>query len=75
MNFSIQNFQWTRLPASFTAADDQIEIVTNPHTDLWLRTYYHFRNDNAPVFQMETASKEISQMIEEIMQKEFNSAT
>ena len=27
------------------------------------------------VFQMETASKEISQMIEEIMQKEFNSAT
>ena len=25
-----------------------------PHTDLWQRTYYHFRNNNAPVFQMET---------------------
>lgn len=25
-----------------------------PHTDLWQRTYYHFRNDNAPVLQMST---------------------
>ena len=33
---------------------DRIEIVTKPHTDLWQRTYYHFRNDNAPVLQMET---------------------
>lgn len=32
---------------------DRIEIVTKPHTDLWQRTYYHFRNDNAPVLQME----------------------
>ncbi len=28
--------------------------MTKPHTDLWQRTYYHFRNDNAPVLQMET---------------------
>ena len=33
---------------------EQIEITTQPHTDLWQRTYYHFRNDNAPVLQMET---------------------
>ena len=31
-----------------------------PHTDLWQRTYYHFRNDNAPVFQMETEDKYFS---------------
>lgn len=31
-----------------------IEIVTKPHTDLWQRTYYHFRNDNAPLLQMRT---------------------
>ena len=54
MNFSIHDFEWTREPASCTVSDDRVEIVTKPHTDLWQRTYYHFRNDNAPVFQMET---------------------
>ena len=54
MNFSIHDFEWTREPASFTVSDDRVEIVTKPRTDLWQRTYYHFRNDNAPVFQMET---------------------
>ena len=57
MKFNIQDFQWTREPASFTVSDEKIEIVTRPHTDLWQRTYYHFRNDNAPVFQMETEEK------------------
>ena len=57
MNFNIQDFKWTREPASFTVSDDRVEIVTKPHTDLWQRTYYHFRNDNAPVFQMETEEK------------------
>ncbi|MDE6413496.1 MAG: DUF1349 domain-containing protein, partial [Eubacterium sp.] len=36
---------------------DKIEITTKPHTDLWQRTYYHFQNDNAPVFQMKTDEK------------------
>ena len=47
-------WEWTRLPKSYQITDDRIEIITNPHTDLWQRTYYHFRNDNAPVLQMET---------------------
>lgn len=34
--------------------DGFAEIVTEPGTDLWQRTYYHFRNDNAPVLQSET---------------------
>ena len=49
--------EWTREPASFAVSEDKVEIVTKPHTDLWQRTYYHFRNDNAPVFQMETEEK------------------
>ena len=60
MIFSLQNFQWTREPADFTVSDDKVEILTKPHTDLWQRTYYHFRNDNAPVFQMETEEKYFS---------------
>ncbi len=51
---NLQQFQWTREPKSYTINDTSIEIVTAPHTDLWQRTYYHFRNDNAPVLQMET---------------------
>ena len=54
MNFSIRNFVWTRAPESCVITQDAVEVVTKPHTDLWQRTYYHFRNDNAPVFQMET---------------------
>lgn len=50
----LTKFQWTREPESFTVENGRIEVVTKPHTDLWQRTYYHFRNDNAPVFQMET---------------------
>ena len=57
MRFDVNQLQWTREPASYTISGDKIEIVTNPHTDLWQRTYYHFRNDNAPVLQMETHEK------------------
>ena len=54
MHFDVHDLQWTRLPADFNISDDKIEILTAPHTDLWQRTYYHFRNDNAPVLQMKT---------------------
>ena len=48
---------WTREPKDFRITADRIEITTAPGTDLWQRTYYHFRNDNAPVLQMETEEK------------------
>ena len=57
MTLNIGNFKWTRQPKSCSIKGDTIEVVTNPGTDLWQRTYYHFRNDNAPVFQMETEEK------------------
>lgn len=44
--------QWTRAPKQYTITGDRVEIVTEPRTDLWQRTYYHFRNDNAPVLQL-----------------------
>lgn len=53
-NFTADKFKWTRKPASYSVSDEEILITTLPHTDLWQRTYYHFRNDNAPVLQMET---------------------
>ena len=54
MTFDEENLQWTREPESCLVTRDKIEIVTKPHTDLWQRTYYHFRNDNAPVLQLAT---------------------
>ena len=50
MTLNIDNFKWTRQPESCIIKGDTIEVVTKPGTDLWQRTYYHFRNDNAPVF-------------------------
>ena len=56
----LKQFKWTKEPASFRIAGDKIYITTAPHTDLWQRTYYHFRNDNAPVLQVETDEKYFS---------------
>jgi len=60
MNFDINSLKWTRQPEICTIAENRIEITTKPHTDLWQRTYYHFRNDNAPVLQLETEEKYFS---------------
>ena len=51
------NMKWTREPKSYEITDDAVIITTDPHTDLWQRTYYHFRNDNAPVLQMRTSER------------------
>lgn len=56
----ISKFSWIREPKNCVIENDRIMITTLPHTDLWQRTYYHFRNDNAPVFQMETEDKYFS---------------
>ena len=56
----LTSFKWTRQPQSCTINGGRVEIVTAPHTDLWQRTYYHFQNDNAPVFQTETDERYFS---------------
>lgn len=54
ITFDTKALQWTREPKQYRITPNQIEIITEPHTDLWQRTYYHFRNDSAPVLQIET---------------------
>ena len=49
MKIDASSMEWTRKPKSCQVTKDKVEIITEPHTDLWQRTYYHFRNDNAPV--------------------------
>ena len=60
MKINAKNMKWIRAPKEYTITEDKIEMITEPHTDLWQRTYYHFRNDNAPVLQIETDEKYFS---------------
>ena len=60
IKWDMRLLKWIRPPEDFTIAKNRVEITTQPRTDLWQRTYYHFRNDNAPVLQMETAGKYFS---------------
>ena len=59
-DFFQQNPTWTRPPQRFAIADGQVEVFTDPGTDLWQRTYYGFRNDNAPVLQVRTQERYFS---------------
>jgi len=55
-----EQMKWTRAPRNCRIENGRVEITTEPHTDLWQRTYYHFCNDNAPVLQAETDEKYFS---------------
>ena len=54
MRINPQNMEWTRAPKEYEVTADRVTLRTEPFTDLWQRTYYHFRNDNAPVLQLST---------------------
>lgn len=58
--FNTSQLKWTRAPEKFEISEDKIIIITEPNTDLWQRTYYGFRNDNAPVLQLSTKEKYFS---------------
>lgn len=60
MKFNIKDLKWIREPKNYFINENKIEIITEPYTDLWQRTYYNFRNDNAPVLQINTDEKYFS---------------
>ena len=53
----LSDFKWTRPPEKYEIKKESVEMITEPNTDLWQRTYYGFRNDNAPVFQISSKEK------------------
>ena len=55
MTFDTRKLAWTRPPKTYSINEDTVTLLTDPGTDLWQRTYYGFRNDNAPVLQMTTS--------------------
>ena len=57
MKINAESMKWTRPPKKYKIMENSVEMVTEPFTDLWQRTYYNFRNDNAPVLQMSSNEK------------------
>lgn len=60
MKIAKENWSWVRKPRVYKIEENTIEIITEPKTDLWQRTYYHFRNDNAPLLQIKTKEEYFS---------------
>ncbi len=59
-DFLKNNLIWTREPKNKKITENIVEIITESNTDLWQRTYYGFKNDNAPILQIETEEKYFS---------------
>ena len=45
--------QWINQPKNFQIGPDSVEIVTEPETDFWQRTYDGVSADNAPALLFE----------------------
>ena len=69
MKFKKENVFWAFGPKEYTISDEKITIKTEPGTDFWQRTYYGFRNDNAPSLLMKTEEQYFSFVVK----TEFNS--
>jgi len=54
MPLDLTRAHWLNKPARSVIAEDSLEIVTDPGTDFWQRSYYGFRNDNAPALLLES---------------------
>ncbi|GAK21897.1 hypothetical protein JCM19052_2456 [Vibrio sp. JCM 19052] len=46
--------KWIFEPKVSEVTKDFVSITTEPETDFWQRSYYGFRNDNAPALQIES---------------------
>lgn len=63
MKLDYNQHKWINRPKNFSINSNNIEIITDPHTDLWQRTYYKFRNENAPMFLFSTPEKYFSFLV------------
>ena len=53
-HFDIRDAFWIHEPKTYEVGEEKIVITTEPGTDFWQRTYYGFRNDNAPALLVAT---------------------
>ena len=46
--------EWIFEPKEYEVCKQKVVLTTEPETDFWQRSYYGFRNDNAPSLLLET---------------------
>lgn len=56
MQMDFSAYKWLNQPTRHKVSSQSVKITTEPNTDLWQRSYYGFRNDNAPAVLFEHAS-------------------
>ena len=54
MSIDFTTANWLNPPKSFVVTEQSVQIITDPNTDFWQRSYYGFRNDNAPALLLES---------------------
>lgn len=60
LNFDLEKTFWINEPKKYEINNKEIIIITEPETDFWQRTYYGFRNDNAPALLIKTEERYFS---------------
>ncbi len=56
MNIDFSTAKWLNQPKSYEINNQSVKITTEPNTDFWQRSYYGFRNDNAPALLIDSKS-------------------
>jgi regulation of enolase protein 1 (concanavalin A-like superfamily) len=54
MTLTFADAHWICPPQSSEVTERAVTLVTDPGTDFWQRSYYGFRNDNAPALLLES---------------------
>lgn len=55
MQIDFTRARWINQPRNYLVEKSRVEITTDPGTDFWQRSYYGFRNDNAPALLVDSA--------------------
>ncbi|OQA47142.1 MAG: hypothetical protein BWY52_00329 [Chloroflexi bacterium ADurb.Bin325] len=55
MKLDLSSAEWLYPPRSYEVTEHSVTITTDPGTDFWQRSYYGFRNDNAPALLLTSA--------------------
>ncbi|MDO6686521.1 MULTISPECIES: DUF1349 domain-containing protein [unclassified Agarivorans] len=67
--------KWLNPPKQYVLDDHQLRLTTDPHTDFWQRSYYGFRNDNAPALLLSYQDNfSVSVKVSFDYQKQFDQA-
>jgi hypothetical protein len=54
MEINFRNARWINPPKQCEISESVVQLITEPNTDFWQRSYYGFRNKNAPALLVDS---------------------